>query len=183
MLAPHGGGDTSTVSNGPSIALLAVPAIISASAALAGVGLNSALSRRAQRQRQREERYGEAIRLARRIVYLLLTTPAPGDSDGRLARQQEITEAEAEYALVTATSLHTTSAEFVKACRIFDAAMTDESTEPRTQDLQRLMLSLPIRTQQERVTSAQTMYDALTRMVDVADRDLMSHRLRLIPRR
>jgi hypothetical protein len=171
------------VSNGPSIALLAVPAIISASAALAGVGLNSALSRRAQRQRQREERYGEAIRLARRIVYLLLTTPAPGDSDERLARQQEITDAEAEYAMVTATSLRTTSAEFIKACRTFDAAMTDESTEPRTQDLQRLMLSLPPRTQQERVRSAQAMYDALIRMVDVADRDLMSHRLRLIPRR
>jgi hypothetical protein len=47
MLAPHEGGDTNRVSNGPSIALLAVPAIISASAALAGVGLNSALSRRA----------------------------------------------------------------------------------------------------------------------------------------
>jgi hypothetical protein len=107
MLAPHGGGDTSTVSDGPSIGLLAVPAIISASAALAGVGLNSALSRRAQRQRQREERYGEAIRLARRIVYLLLTTPAPGDSDGRLARQQEITEAEAEYAMVTPDPLVT----------------------------------------------------------------------------
>jgi hypothetical protein len=118
------------VSNGPSITLLAVPAIISASAALAGVGLNSALSRRAQRQRQREERYGDAIRLARRIVYLLLTTPAPGDSNGRLARLREITEAEAEYALVTATSLHTTSADFVAACRMFAAAMTDESTEP-----------------------------------------------------
>jgi hypothetical protein len=44
------------------------------------------------------------------------------------------------------------------------------------------MLNLPLRTQQERVTSARTMYDALIRMVDVADRDLMSHRLRLIPR-
>jgi hypothetical protein len=171
------------VSNGPSIALRAVPAIISATAALAGVGLNSALSRRAQRQRQREERYGEAIRLARRIVYLLLMTPTPGDSDGRLTRQQELTQAEAEYALVTATSLHTTSAEFVKACRIFAAAMTDESTEPRTQDLQRLMLSLPLRTHQERVASAQTMYDALIRMVDVADRDLMSHRPRSFSRR
>jgi hypothetical protein len=51
--------------------------------------------------------------------------------------------------------------------------MTDESTEPRTQDIQRLMLSLPLRTQQERITSAQTMYDALVRMVDVADRDLV----------
>jgi hypothetical protein len=128
------------VSNGPSIALLAVPAIISACAALAGVGLNSFLSRRAQRQRQREERYGDAIRLARRIVYLLLTTPAPGDSNGRLTRLQEITDAEAEYALVTATSLHRTSADFVAACRIFATAMTDESTEPRTQDLQRLKL-------------------------------------------
>jgi hypothetical protein len=171
------------VNSGPSIALLAVPAIISASAALAGVGLNAALSRRAQRQHQREERYGEAIRLARRIVYLLLTTPAPADGDERLARQKEITEAEAEYALVTATSLQTTSAEFVKACRIFAAAMTDESTEPRTQDIQRLMLSLPLRTQQERITSAQTMYDALIRMVDVADRDLVSRRLWWIRRR
>jgi hypothetical protein len=63
----------------------------------------------------------------------------------------------------------------------FAAAMTDESTEPRTQDVKRLMLSLPLRTQQERVTSAQTMYDALIRMVDVADRDLMSHWLTLIP--
>lgn len=61
--------------------------------------------------------------------------------------------------------------------------MTDESTELRTKDLQRLMLSLPLRIQQQRVTSAQTMYDALIRMIDVADRDLMSHRLRLIPRR
>lgn len=70
------------MSNGPSIALLAVPAIISASAAFAGVGLNSALSRRAQHQRQREERYGEAIGLARRIVYLLLTTPTPATATG-----------------------------------------------------------------------------------------------------
>jgi hypothetical protein len=126
-------------------------------------------------------RRGHPARAADRL--LLLTTPAPVDSNGQLARQQEITEAEAEYALVTATSLHTTSAEFVKACGIVAAAMTDESTEPRTQDIQRLMLNLPLRTQQERVTSAQTMYDALIRMVDVADRDLLSHRLRLIRRR
>jgi hypothetical protein len=65
---------------------------------------------------------------------------------------------------------------------MFAAAMTDESTEPRTQDLQRLMLSLPLRTEQERVKSAQAMYDALIRMVDIADRDLTSHRFRLIPR-
>jgi hypothetical protein len=32
------------------------------------------------------------------------------------------------------------------------------------------------------VKSAQAMYDALIRMVDMADRDLMSHRFRLIPR-
>jgi hypothetical protein len=56
--------------------------------------------------------------------------------------------------------------------------MSDQSTEPRTQDLQRLMLSLPVRTQQERITSAQTMYDALIGMVDVADRDLVPQRLR-----
>jgi hypothetical protein len=102
------------VSNGPSIAVLAVPAIISAGAALAGVGVNAALNRRAQRHHQREERYGEAIRLARRILYLMLTTPAPGDGDGQLARQQELTDAEAEFAVVTATSLRTTSAEFVE---------------------------------------------------------------------
>jgi hypothetical protein len=65
---------------------------------------------------------------------------------------------------------------------MFAAAMTDESTEPRTQDLQRLMLSLPLRTEQERVKSAQAMYDALIRMVDIVDRDLTSHRFRLIPR-
>jgi hypothetical protein len=172
------------VSSGPSIATLAIPAIISASAALAGVALNAGLSRRAQRQRQREERYSETIRLARRIVYLLLVTPAPGSGDVRLvARQKEINEAEAEYAVVTGTSLRSTSAEFIKACRIFTDAMTDESTIPRTQDVQRLVLSLPLRTEQERVTSTQTMYGALVRMVDIADRDLASRRLWWIPRR
>jgi hypothetical protein len=159
------------VSSGPSIALLAVPAIISACAALAGVRLSSALSRRAEHQRQREERYGEVIRLARRIVYLLLTTPAPGES-------KELHQAEAEYVLVTATSLRTTSAAFVRACRTFDAAMMEQSTGPRIDDLQRIMLSLPIRTQQERISSAQKMYDALIRMVEVADTDLMSRRRR-----
>ncbi len=170
------------MSNGPSIATLAIPAIISASAALAGVALNAGLSRRAQRLRQREERYGEAIRLARRIVYLLLTTPAPGSEDS-LRRQKEIVEAESEYTVVTGTSLRVTSAEFIKACRIFAEAMVDESTTPRIQELQRLTLGLPLRLQDERIASTQAMYEALVRMVDVADRDLASSRRRWILRR
>jgi hypothetical protein len=39
------------------------------------------------------------------------------------------------------------------------------------------------RPKQERVISAQTLCDALVHMVDVADRDLISHRLRFLPRR
>lgn len=171
------------MSSGPSIATLAIPAIISASAALAGVALSAGLSRRAQRQRQREERYSEAIRLARRIVYLLVTTPPPDATAGRLARQREINKAEAEYAVVIGTSLRSTSEEFIKACIEFAEAMIDESSIPRTQDVERLLLSLPLRAEQERITSTQTMYGALVRMVDIADRDLASRRFWSIPRR
>jgi hypothetical protein len=160
------------VTSGPSIATLIIPPVIAALAALSGVTLSAGLSRRAQRRRQREEHYTEAIKLARRIIYLLLTRQAAAASEEAVQDQKAITEAEAEYALMIATSLRSTSAEFIRACHAFVTAMTQGSTTPRGEDLRRLVLQLPIRPTEEWIASTQALFDALVHMVEVADRDL-----------
>jgi hypothetical protein len=167
------------MSSDPSIATLAIPAIISASAALAGVTLTAGLSRRAQRRRQREEHYSEALRLARRVVYLLLTTSVPTYDEESLQLQKEITNAEVEYSLFIATSLHDTSDAFIDACGQFiDSSMT-ESLTTRIRDVLRLRLDQSRRTVEEQTVSNQAMFAAYVCMVNIANRDLQRSAIRI----
>src|SRR6266496_3430329 len=168
-----------SVSDGPSIAILAIPAIISASAALSGVALSAGSTRRVQRQRLRRERYSETIRLARRVVYLHLTKGPPTANEDSLQQQQEITEAEAEFSLFVASSVRETSANFIDACTRLTEAMVSESLTPRLRDLHRMILAQPPRISQDRITSAQTIFGAFVHMAVVADIDLGPSRVPL----